>query len=217
MLLQSRINYVQIFVVLIIGYSAFGCKTQEGQKRCYTESLKEIQQKPVYNTIHTSLQDTLNSWKSRKLKGVRSLYDCEWKVDDAVFFNYTYDKAILLILKRHTQALVNFGSRENPELRPPTQDNVETVFAYIENGSWQFFTYTMPTMVIIREHYGKKGPMTFEELSEIGRKEVLLSYYKKYGCQINSDCFKVKMDELKESHSKFLDNNSPIYEGVSEY
>lgn len=182
--------------------------------QCYLESLNEIQQKPVYNTVRNALQDTLDAWMSRKLNGIRSLKHSEWKIDEAVFFNNECDKAILLVLNRDTQKIVNFRTKENPELRAPTQDNIETVFAYIENGNWQFYTYTMPTIVVIREQYGKKDPMTFEELSKIGRKEVLQSYYKHYSCKINPESFKMDKSVLDETHAKFLDNNSSIYKGM---
>ncbi|MDI9319840.1 MAG: hypothetical protein QM530_05120 [Phycisphaerales bacterium] len=194
-------------------FSFFSCKGQNAQMQCYSDALKEMKKKPVYTIVQTALKDTLTAWTDKKLKGVWSLKHFDWKIDEAVFFSNKEDKAILLILERDTQKIVKFGQNDH---RPPSQDQIETVFAYIKNGRWQFYTYTMPVMAVVRSNYGKTAPMSFEELSQIGRKETLHSYYKQNSCQINLKIFEIDEAEIEATHLKFLDNNSAIYQGMQE-
>jgi uncharacterized lipoprotein NlpE involved in copper resistance len=184
-------------------FMLMGCKGQEQQLECYNQELKQLQTKPVYEQVKRGLKDTIvvwtNKYKNILLTGIKDKEE-EWSVDDGVFFNTSYTKAILLIPTRdlHKWAYEDEGILTS-------LDYIHMVYANLEKDGWHYYYASMPSMVVPRESYHKTTAMTFSELAKIGRVDVLQGYYKKGTCEINDTYFdEWDIAELKRQHQKFI-------------
>jgi hypothetical protein len=150
----------------------------------------------------------LNNWiYVKEYKNVQVFKKLFWKIDEAVFFSPKKDKAILLILQqdtaKYTTEPVGDGSPE--KVVPTFLDYVELIYANKEQGHWYFYYQSLPSMVVPRD---KKIndipiPLTFEELSLVGRRSILKNYYKIGTCKYNDKFFdRWDIKNLKEQHKK---------------
>lgn len=195
----------QIILSLLFIYVLIGCKRQEEQLDYYNQELEKFEAKPVYKQVKSGLKDTINDWANKYQNILLKDFtdkEQEWCIDDGVFFNSTYTKAILLISIRDLHKLIDFG---NGEIKPPSLDYIDMVFANLEKDGWHYYYASMPNMVVPREAYHKVTPMTFLELSKIGRIEILQGYYKSGTCEINDSYFdEYDVIELKRQHQRFI-------------
>lgn len=192
----------KIIVAFSLIFILVGCKGEEQQLECYNQELKQLQTKPVYKQVKKGLQDSIavwaNKYKNILLTGYKDK-EQEWCVDEGIFFNTTYTKAILLIPKRDFRKWVNKNKKILTNL-----DLIDMAFANLENDGWHYY-FTRETMIVPRMAFHKTTPMTFLELSKIGRMEMLLGHYKRGTCEIDDSYFdEYDVAELKRQHQKFI-------------
>jgi hypothetical protein len=183
------------------------CKTKNEQLDCFNHSMKDIKLKPLLNDLQKGLNDTLNDWIfSKKYINVQILTRVSWKVDESIFLNPKKDKAILLLLEQDTAkyTCIPSDSFGIPEIIKPTSyDDIALIFANKENDGWHYYYQSMELWIIPREKKvnGTPVPLTFEELSLTGRRNVLMNYYKRGTCIYNEKFFdNWDITNLKEQH-----------------
>lgn len=185
-----------------------GCKGQDKQLECFNKSLQNEELKSLALQLKNGLNDTLQDWiYNKKYERVQILSRVKWKIDDAIFLNPNKDKAILLLLEQDTAkyTTVPTGNGGAEEIKPTSFDDIHLIYANKEEDGWHYYYQSMELLVIPREKKvnGIPVPLTFEELSLTGRRNILLSYYKKGTCKYNDKFFdRWDIKNLKEKHKK---------------
>jgi hypothetical protein len=198
-----------IYLTLLNSMLFASCKGQNEQLDCFNTSLKNDELKSILIELTTGLNDTLNEWINvRKYKNVQVFKTTLWKIDDAVFISLNKDKAILLILKQDTiKYNTEPSDKENePEKIVPSRfDYVKMIYANKEQDGWHYYYQSLPSIVVPRDENINDIPIpiTFEELSLVGRRSVLKGYYKSGTCKYNDKFFeRWDIKNLKEQHKK---------------
>jgi hypothetical protein len=188
-----------IILYLLIPFfvSLAGCLNgQSKTKKMFEEQLNEVKGTKAYQDVQKSASDSLNQWLAAGLEEVQVLNDCNWKVDDAVFFNTKKDRAYLLLLLQDKD--------KEAEL-----DYVYVMYGALENEKWNIYFLSLPNLVFPRERLSddKHKPVPLEELSRLARQEILKGYYK--GGVINDEYVeKAYTEELRRRHTKFLNQKN---------
>jgi hypothetical protein len=113
--------------------------------------------------LHQAATDSIHSWIDADLDYTQNERYGNWAVDSMFVISKDKNKAIGLIL------IYN--------LEEDQSDQIEFVYCEKLNGSWCFFEGE--TMVIPRDTCLKRAnvPLTFRQLSKIGRSQILRRYY----------------------------------------
>lgn len=200
---------MKILFCQIILFTMFfsSCKSQDKQLECFNKSLQNEELKSLTLQLKNGLNDTLQDWiYNKKYKNIQGLNGKIWKIDGAIFTNTKRDKAILLILAQDTAKYTTVPSDipYAPEIIKPTSfDLIKLVYANKEKDSWHYYYQSMELLVIPRKEKvnGIPVPLTFEELSLTGTRNILLGYYKKGTCKYNNKFFdRWDIVNLKEQH-----------------
>jgi hypothetical protein len=202
---------MKIFIKLIVLLNMFfftSCKGQNEQLDCLNLSLQKDELTTVFNELKNGLNDTLNNWiYEKEYKNVQGFKTALWKIDDAIFISPLKNKAILLILEQDTVKFVTepIGDGSPEKIVPTRFDYVKMIYANKEKDNWHYYYQSLPSMVVPRD---KKIndipiPLTFEELSLVGRRSVLKGYYKRGTCKYDDKFFeRWDIKNLKEQHKK---------------
>lgn len=115
--------------------------------------------KEAYNTI----VDSITYYTNSNLKEFSAEYLYNWQVDSVICINSHNDRLVAVIL-------LSVGV-----FKDEVSDDATKILGKKINGNWYFFKGS--TLVIPRSNYGKTGstPLSFHELSQIARKEMLES------------------------------------------
>lgn len=159
----------------------------------YEQQLELMKHTQVYQDVQKSAKASFEEWLKQDLEEVRMLNDCNWKIDEAVFFNTAKDKAYLLLVMQ--------DRAPDAEL-----DYVNMAYAALENGKWGIYFLSLPNMVFPRERFSKDKfkPIPLSVLSEYSRESILNSYMDRSGKINNAYVDSEYTDELKARKAKFL-------------
>ncbi len=202
---------MNIYIRLIAMLNMFlftSCKGQNEQLDCLNLSLQNDELKSVFVELKKGLNDTLNDWiYKNEYKNVQVFKTTLWKIDDAVFISPKKDKAILLILEQDTSKFVTepIGDGSPEKIVPTRFDYVKMIYANKEQDGWHYYYQSLPSMVVPREKKINNIPipLTFEELSLVGRRSIIKGYYKNGTCKYNNKFFdRWDIKNLKEQHKK---------------
>jgi len=152
----------------------FGCTSNEqvlrhAKNECYADSLKNLQNEPVYNEVMSQFVDTFKIMKSdKRYFGASPGFDN--KVDEAIFFNKNKTECLLVVLQKSIYDLV-FGQ-------------ARMIRGVLQGKKWVFKT---STEYIFEKSYYKFYPEnSFESISKLARYNVLTDgKVKKGGCEID--------------------------------
>ncbi len=175
--------------------SVQSCMRQDEKMKCLNEALKTENKE-----LTSTLQDSIQSWSRRRLKSMSRFSPSEstWKID-ALIINSSSDKLFGWILQ-----IDNDDSKD-------ALDYVKFYSGENKNGQWFFYLHNMPKILADREDNGNQK-YTFEQLSEIARKEVVNGGLVNNNCQIDdsyiNDWIDRKGRNLFEWHTKFLQSRS---------
>jgi hypothetical protein len=114
-------------------------------------------------SIYNQLTDSIKSYSGANLSEFSAEYLYDWRLDSMMCINSKQDRLVAAILT----SVGVFNNEVN--------DDATKILGKKINGNWYFFKGS--TLVIPRSYYGKTGsdPLTFHELSQIARKEMLES------------------------------------------
>ena len=131
----------------------------------------------MYDKTYSIINDSIQMYEDSELATFRPQYIWNWQVDSMIAINSQNNLLFASLIS-------NAGSGKGM-----TSDCVQELLGKKINGSWYFFTGG-GTLVIPRNMYGKDEmhPLSFHELSQIARKEMLESaLFKKDGEYVVSD------------------------------
>lgn len=113
-----------------------------------------------YSKIYTIINDSINLYVDSLLDEFSTEYTTEWQLDSMVAINSANDKLVTTI---------------NISVDTCIMDYVSKLYGKKINGKWYFFMGEH--LAVPRNYYGKdeKHPLSFHELSQIGRKNFLES------------------------------------------
>lgn len=169
-----------------------GCEHKKSKNIMFEEQLKELKGTKPYQDVQASANASLNKWLADGLEDVQVLNDCNWKVDDAVFFNSKKDRCYLLLLIQDKD--------RNAEL-----DYVYVMYGALEHDQWDIYFESLPGLVFPRDRYSKdKAPVPLDTLSKASREEALRGYYKADGSINDEYVEKVYTADFKKRHEAFL-------------
>lgn len=201
MYLQEKINLMEvvkvtsvrlIFLMLIMQ----SCMSQDEQVKCLNSLMKKYESKEIVAT----LKDSIHSWSNKELKGMSRFDNKEttWKID-ALLINSSSDRLFGWILQ------------VDNDLSKDALDYVKFYSGEQRDGKWFFYLHNMPKTWADREKNENKK-YTFEQLSEIAKKEVLKGGLIKENCKINDSYINDWIDregqDLYKWHKDFLQTRS---------
>jgi hypothetical protein len=184
----------KITVLLALLLICFGsCRKAKSNLTAYNEQLTGLKGTKVYKDVQERANKDLKKWLSAGLEEAKVLNDCNWKVDDAVFFNSRKNKCYLLLALQDKAA--------DAEL-----DYVYVMYGALEHNKWTAYFVSLPSMVFPRDRFSKDKykPIPFPVLSQYGRDEVLKDYYKADGSVNDSFIESNYTSDLKKRHREFL-------------
>lgn len=179
-----------LFLVFLISLS--GCLNGQSKSKMFEGELAKLKGTQAYEDVKKSANDSLKKWLADDLNEVKVLNECNWKVDDAVFFNTKKDRAYLLLLLQDKD--------RNAEL-----DYVYVMYGALEGNKWSIYFLSLPNLVFPRERLNKDKhqPVALSVLSQFARDEVLKGYYKS---NVINDKYidEVYTEDLRRIHARFL-------------
>lgn len=186
-----------LIILLLSTFSAFGCG-QAQKLKCFNQYLEEVKKDKEYEIVRQGLVDTLNAWIERGLYEVQyfKVNKPTWKVDDAVFFNRSKTKCLLLIL-------IQDGDPQSNE------DYVKIIGAEKNNEKWQYYYVSYACTIYFRETNNYQV-RSFEDLSADMVCDLVNDGYVKcgIGCRINYEYIDGSdlwfADWMREKHQQFL-------------
>lgn len=201
MLLQEKTKQMKVtkalsLVLILLALSMKSCLPLEEQVICLNELLRERKN----NNLEKAITDSINSWADKELKHMtyfkKGMY--AWKLDGLIE-NSDSDRLFGWILQvdndddKKSLDYVHYFSGEKREDR------------------WFFYLHNMPSIWADREN-NRNQKYTFEQLSEIARKEVVNGGLVNNNCKIDDSYINGWIDRegrsLFELHTKFLQSSS---------
>lgn len=169
------------------------CEHKKKENTMFEEQLKELKGTKTYQDVQVSAHSSLNEWLADGLEDVQVLNDCNWKLDDAVFFNSKKDRCYLLLLIQDKDP--------GAEL-----DYVYVMYGALEHDQWKIYFDALPGLVFPRDRYSKdkNAPISLDTLSKAGREEALRGYYKADGSINDEYVEKVYTEDFRKRHEAFL-------------
>ena len=182
-----------IYLLIIVFISMTGCLNGQNKINMFADQLQKDKNTAPYKEVMAAANSDLNQWIADGVEEVQILKECNWKVDDAVFFNTTRDKCYLLLLMQ--------DKAKGAEI-----DYVYQMYGALEGKQWKIYFSSLPNYVYLRERLKlpEGTPVPMETLSKLSREELLKGYYKSNGEIEDSFVDKVYTPLLKERHVKFL-------------
>lgn len=188
--MNKFIKYLLIFISLT-GFAA--CVNADRTRALFDAQLDVFKKNEIYKEVQSTTQKTLKKWIAEDLEGIHVLKSCNWKLDDAVFFNSKKDKCYLLLLiqDKNTKAELDY---------------VYVMYGALEQDHWVIYFTGLSTMLFPRKEASddRYEPVSLATLSLLSRDEILKNYYKA-NRHINDEYVnKVYTAELKKKQKLFL-------------
>lgn len=188
--MNKYIKYLLIFIS-ITGFAA--CANADHIRALYDAQLDVFRKNEIYTEVRSAANKTLKKWITQDLEDIHVLKSCNWKVDDAVFFNTKKDKCYLLLLiqDKNTKAELDY---------------VYVMYGALEHNQWVIYFTGLSTMVFPRKEAGNDHyiPVPLTTLSMLSRDDILKHYYKA-NRHINDEYVnKAYTPELKKKRELFL-------------
>ncbi|MBB5646503.1 hypothetical protein [Pedobacter cryoconitis] len=183
-------KYLLIFISIT---GLFACVNIDHRRALFDAQLDVFKKNDSYHEVQTSANKSLKKWVAEDLRDIQVLKKCNWKLDDAVFFNSKKDRCYLLLLIQDKDTLAK-------------QDYVYVMYGALENEKWDIYFTGLSTMIFSRDKYSKDEhePISMAALSLLSREEVLHDYYKA-NRRINDEYVnKAYTQELKKKQETFL-------------
>lgn len=183
-------KYLLIFISIT---GLFACVNIDHRRALFDAQLDVFKKNDSYHEVQTSANKSLKKWIAEDLRGIQVLKKCNWKLDDAVFFNSKKDRCYLLLLIQDKDTLAK-------------QDYVYVMYGALENEKWNIYFTGLSTMIFSRDKYSKDEhePVAMATLSLLSKEEVLHDYYKA-NRHINDEYVnKAYTQELKKKQETFL-------------
>ncbi|MBB5638783.1 hypothetical protein HDF26_000635 [Pedobacter cryoconitis] len=188
--MNKYIKYTLIFIS-ITGFAA--CINADRIRALFNAQLDVFKKNETYNVVQSDTHKALKKWINEDLEGVHILKKCNWKLDDAVFFNSKKDRCYLLLLIQ--------DKNKKAEL-----DYAYLMYGALEHDQWVIYFTGLPTMVFHREKADNDQykPISMANLSLLSRDKILKHYYKA-NRHINDEYVnKAYNTELKKKQELFL-------------
>jgi hypothetical protein len=168
MAMLKRENKLILLLIIIFCLSACNNVSKNRDNKVIFES--EISRDYVekefenYSNEYTVLRDSVNIYVDSILKSYLGEYIWDWEVDSMICMNSEGNKLVTTI-----NISIDTCSK-------CLSDEIKKILGKKINGVWYFFKGG-GTLTVPRNYYGKDEmhPLTFHELSQIGRKEFLES------------------------------------------
>lgn len=168
-----------------------GCMQQKVD--CLQEMHNKWKTSDEYKDINRTFHDTLNKWMADGVFYTQQYKIKKYKVDDVLFFSSDMKIALLLLLWQDIESDAH-------------NDGIQMLLCRKVDVGWRFYMASMPTMYVGRRHKADPTiPYSFDELSDLVRKQILQGGYFKFGCKINDEYMHGWYDEWMEwHHDRFL-------------
>ena len=186
---MNNIRYTCLFMALAF---MTGCTPKSGKMK-FEQQLAANKTTKDYQQVQLQANTELRKWLADSLEDVIVLKDCNWKVDEAVFFNSKLTRCYLLLLLQDKD--------KQAEL-----DYVYQMYAALEDDKWTIYFASFPNMVFPREQVmkSKYKPIPLATLSTLAREELLRSYYKPDGTVNDAYIDEAYTPEVKQRQAEFL-------------
>lgn len=183
-------KYLLIFISIT---GLFACVNIDHRRALFDAQLDVFKKNDSYHDVQTSTNKSLKKWVAEDLRDIQVLKKCNWKLDDAVFFNSKKDRCYLLLLIQDKDTLAR-------------QDYVYVMYGALENEKWNIYFTGLSTMVFPRDKYSKDDhePVSMAALSLLSREEILHDYYKANRHINDAYVNKAYTQELKKKQETFL-------------
>ncbi len=182
-----------VLIFLTLGMQS--CMSQQEKVLCLNELLKERKN----NNLEKALTDSINSWEVKELKHMTYYKEgmSAWKIDGLIE-NSDSDRLFGWILQ------VDYDDDKT------SLDYVHYFSGEKREDRWFFYLHNMPSNWADRED-NRNQKYTFEQLSEIARKEVVNGGLVNDNCKIDDSYINGWIDRegrnLFEWHTKFLQSS----------
>jgi hypothetical protein len=189
--MRPKITACCLSVVMILFIS--GCMTKEEKFERFQIELKSIKQTKVYAEVQKTANRDLNLWLSAGLEEVEALHNCNWKVDDAVFFNTKKDRCYLLLVMQDKDS--------SAEL-----DYVNVMYGALINDHWTVYYLSFPNLVYPREYITKSRhtPIPMSTLAKLAEETLANGYYNNDGSINDAYIDGAYTPEVVARHKVFL-------------
>jgi hypothetical protein len=179
---------LSIFIVLL--FTLNGCGNANTADVMLEKILQENKNHPHYAAVQQMANRSIQQWIDEGITETKVLKECPWKLDQAVLFNATRDRAYLLLLIQDNLPLAEL-------------DYVYVLYAALEEDKWNLYFEGLPNLVFPRPK-NSNHPISFSELSAMARTEFSKSYLNSEG-KINDPFInRTYTADLKARHLKFL-------------
>lgn len=182
-------KYLLIFISVT---GLFACVNIDHRRALFDAQLDVFKQNDSYHEVQTATNKSLKKWVAEDLRDIQVLKKCNWKLDDAVFFNSKKDRCYLLLLLQDKDPLAK-------------QDYVDVMYGALAKEKWNICFTGLSTMVFSRDKYSKDDhePVSMATLSLLSREKILQDYYKG-NRHINDEYVNKAYPELKKKLETFL-------------
>jgi hypothetical protein len=186
-------KYIKCLLIFISITGFTACVNADHRRALYDAQLDVFKKNEIYTEVQSAAHHSLKKWIAEDLEGIHVLKSCNWKVDDAVFFNTKKDKCYLLLLIQD----------KNPKAE---LDYVYVMYGALAHNQWVIYPTGLSVMVFPRKEAGDDHytPVPLTTLSLLSRDDILKHYYKA-NRHINDEYVdKAYTPELKKKRELFL-------------
>jgi hypothetical protein len=202
-MLRSVISFISLICILFFASCSDSVKNRNIFSNNDGEQLSSnkyvVDNFNSYASIYSITSDSANKYSDSVLKGFSKIFGESWQIDSFICINNANDKLVATI--NNSNGIGSYAS----------SDDISKLLGKKINGVWYFFKGG-GTLIIPRNMYGKDEmhPLTFHELSQIGRKNFLESALIK-----NAAGEYVVNDKWVDDH--FYQNGFGNYKSKAEY
>ena len=157
---HKEIKYLLLFFIV---FSVFSCGINSENESKKSTNIFARNNFNSYKYIYDVVNDSIKYFTASKLYEFKGEYCNNWELDSLIVLNSTKDKMVGALI-------ISYGS-----CRDCVSDYTQKLLGKKINGKWYFLKGS--SLIIPRDLYGKTemNPLSFHELSQIARKELLES------------------------------------------
>jgi hypothetical protein len=158
-------------MLTLIQCNSNGQDLREDKVNCYSEKLKDLQNDSTYIAVKKQFADTFTVFRNdAQYFGKPGI--TEVKIDDAVFFDRTKSKCLVVVPIKNNAGLMFGGAR--------------IVYGILEQNKWIFRAYEEYSFS--NDYFQKYKTNSFENISSLARGAVLTDgNVKEEGCEIDEN------------------------------
>jgi archaellin len=185
----------KVFLLMMVITITVGCSNTRTNDDRFMEQMATNNKTQVYQLVRTKAEQSLKDWLNLGLRETQVLRDCNWKVDDGIFFNSKLNRCYLLLLLQDKDT--------NAEL-----DYVYMMYGALINKKWTIYYLSFPNLVFPRTQITKSNhiPIPLTTLSRLSRAELLKEYYNSDGSINDSFIDRALTPDVIRRHEEFLEN-----------